>query len=279
MCTIVKEKRWNKLKKICAGIVTFNPDVELLKSNINSIKDQVCEIIIVDNGSKNINQFAETNIKMIRNAENIGIAAALNQICKLAILLGYDWVLTLDQDSISPINLISKLSEYIENNIAIVSPKIVYKNNEVFANDKTGIQEVNWVITSASLTNLKIWEQLGGFDEKLFIDGVDRDYCIRATRQGFKILKCNDISILHELGNLKCIYRLGKIIYVTNHSSFRKYYMARNAIYIDKKLSMCGARIYILKMLLKVVLYENKKVKKIFAILKGIIDAKKMDHS
>ncbi len=267
------------MKKICAGIVTFNPDVELLKNNISSIKDQVCEIIIVDNGSKNINQFAETDIKMIRNTENIGIAAALNQICKLAILLGYDWVLTLDQDSISPINLISKLSEYIENNIAIVSPKIVYKNNEVFANDKTGIQEVNWVITSASLTNLKIWEQLGGFDEKLFIDGVDRDYCIRATRQGFKILKCNDISILHELGNLKCIYRLGKTIYVTNHSSFRKYYMARNAIYIDKKLNMCGARIYILKMLLKVALYENKKVKKIFAILKGIIDAKKMDHS
>ena len=42
--------------RICAGIVLYNPDIERLSDNIDSVISQVEKIYLVDNGSKNINK-------------------------------------------------------------------------------------------------------------------------------------------------------------------------------------------------------------------------------
>lgn len=265
------------MPKICAGIVTYNPEIELLKKNINSIISQVDCLIVVDNGSKNIFEIScllnNRNIFLIDNKDNLGIAKALNQLCDCAFEKNFDWIITLDQDSISPSDLVCNLSKYISDKIAIIAPNIVYKNNESFSDMRNeGVEEAEWVITSASLTNLKIWKSLGGFDEILFIDGVDRDYGIRATKAGYKVIKCYDVKLLHELGSLKCRRRFGRTIYVTNHSALRKYYMVRNAIYLDKKHRESLAQKYIMKNIIKTILYEKDKIEKMDSILKGIKD-------
>ena len=41
---------------IGALIVTFNPDLDVLLRNIQAIRQQVNRVLIVDNGSKNINE-------------------------------------------------------------------------------------------------------------------------------------------------------------------------------------------------------------------------------
>lgn len=160
--------------RICAGIVTYNPDIELLIKNINAISDQVNKVIIVDNGSINWNNWSNRilskNVEIIRNRNNDGIAKALNQICTYAVENDYDYVLTLDQDSIAPLDLVEQLSVHMSKDTAIVAPNIVYRNNENYADNITeGCEEVEWVITSASLTNLSVWKELSGFDERLFI--------------------------------------------------------------------------------------------------------------
>ena len=38
-------------------------------------------------------------------------------------------------------------------------------------------------MTSGNLLNLKIAEKIGDFEEKLFIDEVDHDYCYRIRRK------------------------------------------------------------------------------------------------
>ena len=38
---------------ICAGIVTYNPNITILKKCIESVEGQVDKIVIVDNDSKN----------------------------------------------------------------------------------------------------------------------------------------------------------------------------------------------------------------------------------
>ena len=93
--------------KVVAGIVTFNPEINCLDNNISSIYNQVDEIYIVDNGSDNweeikklINNYKKIMIK--RLYINQGIAKALNELCSMAIVNGYDWILTLDQDTICP---------------------------------------------------------------------------------------------------------------------------------------------------------------------------------
>ena len=44
----------------CAGIVTYNPDITRLVENINAIYNQVDNVIIVDNNSKNIAEIEQT---------------------------------------------------------------------------------------------------------------------------------------------------------------------------------------------------------------------------
>ena len=271
------------MEKICAGMVTFNPDKEILISNIASIIDKVDAVIVHDNGSTNIKMIDElckqNEVILLKNSKNQGIARALNQLCQYAIDNDFSWIITLDQDSITEDNLIKELTRYVSNDVAILAPNVIYRHNEKFADEiKKGIREEQWVITSASLTNLNVWRKIGGFDENLFIDGVDRDFCIRANQAGYKVLKDYNVSIWHDLGNLKCRKMFGRTIYVTNHSPKRKYYMVRNAIYLDKKLELNTSKLYIIKILIKTLLYEDDRIKKIKDIKKGISDGKKMVH-
>ena len=99
---------------ILAGITLFNPDVARLEENISSIYGQVDRVICVDNGSDNIKSIEDCvlknwkNITIIKNGKNEGIAKALNQMFEFAIEQQYEYVLTLDQDSVCPDNIIEE---------------------------------------------------------------------------------------------------------------------------------------------------------------------------
>ena len=102
----------------CAGIVTYNPDITRLVENINAIYNQVDNVIIVDNNSKNIAEIEQIvlnylHICLIKSKCNEGIATALNKMMKKAKELHYTWCLTLDQDSIVPENIIEDFSKYV----------------------------------------------------------------------------------------------------------------------------------------------------------------------
>lgn len=267
--------------EVCAGIVTYNPDIELLRENIDSIINQTKQIVIYDNGSANLKLIEQLVLNyddgtLLKGKENKGIAYALNRLCEWSIENGYDWILTLDQDSISPRNLIETLTRYADKDVAVVSPNIVYKNNESFAIKKEiRYEEVEWTITSASLTNLKVWKELDGFDEWLFIDGVDYDFGVRANAEGYKVIRCFDAELLHELGNLKCKKIFGKTIYVTNHFAWRKYYMARNNVYLNHKLHKGNPGKTISKYIIKTFVFEDNKMEKVASIIRGVSDGLK----
>ena len=103
-------------QNLFAGIVTFNPDIELLRKNIEAICAQVDLVIIVDNGSRNLEDIRPLadahHCKLIPNAQNEGIATALNQIALAGKGDGYSWMLTLDQDSECPPDFCSTLSQF-----------------------------------------------------------------------------------------------------------------------------------------------------------------------
>jgi len=272
-------------KKFCAGIVTYNPDLEKLDTNIAEIIDQVEEVLICDNGSNNLSDIKKLmkgypKGQLLTFSENKGIAAALNCLAREAFAKGYGWILTLDQDSVCPSNLINTFEQYTDDNIATLSPKIVYRNNEQYNTlPNSNLEEVQWAITSASFTNLKVWEKIDGFDEKLFIDKVDYDFCIRARREGYKILKINNIKLIHELGNLKCRKVFKRTIYVTNHSAKRRYYMIRNVFYLSGKLNVGHPWEHTIKNVVKIIFFEDNKMEKVKEIKKGIIDGHKMKRN
>ena len=273
-------------QRICAGIVTFNPDIELQKKNIEAIAPQLEKVYVCDNNSENILEISKLievyrhKAILIKLPENRGIAYALNTLCEKALTEGYDLILTLDQDTLTPLRLISVLSCYAKNNVAIVSPNIIYKNNERFSIVRTTeYDEVESTITSASLTNLKVWQQIGGFDNELFIDYVDYDFCYRAGNAGYKIIRVNKISILHELGKMKCMKIFGIVVHATNHPANRYYFMTRNMLIVKEKDKKGKPNTEITKLVLKIIFFEHGKAAKLHAVWKGLIHFRKWHKS
>ena len=267
---------------VVAGIVSYNPDEEKLIKNINAVNYQVDKVVIFDNGSeRNLDLKSKLlstfpNITVLTSNENKGIAYALNRIFDYAKSLSAEYVLTLDQDSVCENNLVKNLKTHFNNVTAICAPAITYRGNKRYSEHGSGVKDVEWVITSASLTSVKAWQSVHGFDETMFIDGVDKEFCFRLRKKGYNILKNYDVHLMHELGSLKCIKLFNRTIYVTHHNPIRNYYMVRNAIYFDRKHYQHSSRAYIAKLLIKTIAFEDKKTKRLLFIGKGIRDGRKM---
>lgn len=265
---------------ILAGIVLYNPNIKRLKENLFAIKNQVNEVIFIDNASANIDEIeGNVNFKdilIIKNSKNQGIAYALNQIMTYAKENKYEWVLTLDQDSVVADNLISEYSKYTnDKQIGIINPKIIDRNFTKSESDidQNKISYPTLAITSGCLTRRSAWEIVGGFDEWLFIDSVDFDFCYRLTKYNYKILSTPFTNILHEVGHSRLVKFLGKEEMVYNHSAFRYYYIFRNKIVIGYRYNRLKRNIlWLIKKLLLIIIYENNRYSKIKAIINGTLD-------
>lgn len=260
------------MKKIIGGIILYNPDIIRLSENISAIIDQIDYLLLIDNNSNNIvdimNEYKfDPKIKIISNKENFGVAYALNQVIDYSKKNDYHWALTLDQDSVCPKNLINIYRQYTNIvNIGIICPNIIDRNeiNRTPVNKKKAA-EVKWCITSASLVNINAWHNVGGFDERLFIDLVDYDFCHRLRENGYKIMMTNETSLLHQLGDLRIYNFFGLKIRVANHSPFRKFFIIRNTIYLYKKKEFKKRNLIfrIINNYFKVIFFEKNKCSKI----------------
>lgn len=167
--------------KVLAGIVLYNPDSERLRENITAVHPQVDCVLLIDNGSDNKSYTEITknhnDLVIIQNKKNQGIAYALNQICGYAYTHGYNWVLTLDQDSVATPGMVDTYKSIVDDTIGILGCWIHDRGYQI--DESWGIEhgtfETDWVITSAAFTNVKAWKDCGGFDNGMFIDYVDWD--------------------------------------------------------------------------------------------------------
>lgn len=281
----------NKKNTICAGIVSFNPELQRLQENVDAIKrNGITHIIIVDNGSENYaeicEQFKSQGILFIQNQENKGIAYALNQIFDAAMrCFDSEWVLTMDQDSVVNNSIIDSYLPYLDRpGIASLSSLYRERSNgkicgigNVHSSDET--VQIDSCITSGNLVNVKAWCEIGGFDNRLFIDMVDHEFCYRLRMRGYIILRINKPLMLHELGHQAPIKWLGKTCYIDNYSALRNYYFSRNFRYVMKNYSQYTGNIrktHLLRRFIKILLYENNKNEKLNSIMKGIWDSRKL---
>ncbi|MBQ9200076.1 MAG: glycosyltransferase family 2 protein [Lachnospiraceae bacterium] len=271
--------------KFLAVIITYNPDVERLTENIKAISQQTDKVLLVDNGSEDKLFLSKLsfiyNTAVISNEKNKGIAYALNQGMKYAYQNGYEWAITLDEDSVCPDGIIAGAKKLIENtlDVAMIVPLIKETSSGELCELGTKVndepyQEVKKCITSAAVTNVKIWKKLRGFDNKMFIDYVDYDYALRCVINNYKIIRMNDVILDHRIG--RSVYRkfLWTKIRVANHPAYRKYYIARNiVIYIRryaKNINVMAELLRLFKVFLLTVLYEDNKKEKLKAYFKGI---------
>ncbi len=274
-----------EMPKIACGIVIYNPNNERLEQNLSAIVSQVDHIILIDNSDNytlSPRWLNNSKVEYINNGCNKGIANALNQIVRISSTEGYEWVLTLDQDSICPRDMVLSYLRYIKTpRLAMIAPLIKDRNSmEQPYRIADLYYDVDRCITSGTLTNTEAVLKVGGFDSRLFIDYVDFELCARLIDAGYRIIQdCNTI-LLHQYGNIKEFRLIGFTIRTTNHNPKRKYYQVRNRIYCSRKyshfFSCWRTTAFIFAEWIKVLCFESEKMQKVVAIHKGIIDGLRM---
>jgi rhamnosyltransferase len=274
---------------VCAVIVTFCPGQQVL-SNLRKVLPQVQDLVLVDNGSSMelLEPFhgakTELGFTMLENGENLGIATALNLGVEWAKAQKYRWVILFDQDSTVTDGFVEAMLREYENYggdqpVAIVTPRRMERDSGVwkyppFARD--GSPEV--AITSGSLMPMDIFDRCGLFEDDLFIDSVDEEYCLRARSLGYTLAFCRRAVLLHSLGSSKVHSVLRHRFEATHHSAGRRYYMSRNRViilrrYWGKHRKWCFETVKIfVRHTIHILLVEDNRFGKIRNIFRGVFD-------
>jgi rhamnosyltransferase len=238
-------------KSVCAIIVTYRIGKDLLRC-FNSIKNQVGEVIIVDNGADSetvsvLNDLEKTHekVKCFYNGDNLGLAAALNIGVRYALERGYDRILTLDHDSEATPQMVEKLfttystlaKQGIKNvGIIAANPFDInvgkYIANENSVNGDCEVREVCHAITSGSLIDSRVFNCVGFFNESLFIYYVDDDFCFRCQNNKWRIYTCRSAVLLHQEGAKQVKKLLWRKYTYDNYDTYAIYYIMRNTIHM-----------------------------------------------
>lgn len=273
--------------KLAAVVTVYHPDEKVL-GNIQTYAAAVESVFVMDNTEHENTAFAWqvseiTNVRYHKFEENMGIALRLNQACEMAQKIGCDWILTMDQDSSFSEN------EFIRYKALATSYFAKNANTGIFAVNfqpeitpkVAGPQKILSTITSGSIVNLKAHEKIGGYDEKLFIDLVDAEFCYRLNSYGYDAIMFADIVLNHMLGQFVAGRSL-KNLKISNrriHSPIRIYYITRNSLWLLKNGNLSPRAKQEIKTCLSLLknnfLYHPQKGKVYGFFLQGVMDAYK----
>lgn len=255
--------------KIAAVVVVYNPEKDRLINNIKAFVESVDVIIIWQNSAENFESLKkwENKIIFMGNCKNQYIAHPLNCVLKWCKSNGYDYLLTMDQDSIwhDCSSFITKVKEMYENDVAIYAPNV----NEQFKSDKESLI-VESVITSGSLCNVDIACKLGGFREDYQIYWVDGEFCFWARKNGYTIKVLPQFHLSQRFGEQsKTILGYS----ASNYSPIVYYFLFRNMLWMKREYhenpSLKCVLYTSLYNIRGIVLGENKKVRKLYMIGKA----------
>ena len=272
--------------RILCCIVVYNPNMVTLLENIRSLINDVSRVLIWQNSELKRDEintikscFGNDKLIIVGNGTNNGIPKALNYAISQMRELACDYLLTMDQDSIW-VNF-HQFKLYVES-----CPKHLIYGPEIIANtdlqryssrvEQLSIVENGYVITSGMLCHEKVFSRVGLFNEELFIDAVDEEYCYRARQKGIKSVQIQGAYLRQQFGESKVVSFAGKKTIVSNYSAFRYYYIVRNHIYLLRtKLPSKAERKsiiinYVRAPIFKCILFESGKIKKLWAISRGI---------
>lgn len=239
-----------KVSKIFSLTILYNPTDGVIE-NVKTYLPFVDKLILFDNSPvNNYDMFAdlikEDYVEYLWNGgENKGIGLPINEVVRFLPADKSSWLITFDQDSQILPETIIKMREYVESGaydetVGVVAPLARNLLKNIFSDESfkklpylTYKQEV---MQSGAMHRLDILHAVGGYDNELFIDQVDLEYCARCRSYGYRVVQLNRAFMIHQTEDeLNEINLGGKRIVVGKYSPLRFYYQFRNQLYLARK--------------------------------------------
>lgn len=277
----LNESESNKVKgTVLAVIIVYQPDRELLQRNINAFLDHVDKLIIWNNSPGSFGHLYdgkdENKILYEGIDENVGISKALNYAWKYASSNGYEYMLTMDQDSVWYDFYSFKISVMNKNveELCICGPCAYTNISE--RSSKSGFELFRWQITSGMLVKTELLDRIGGYNESFFVDCVDIELCLRAKSYGFDSYYCYDGFLLQRYGKPCKTVFLGKLRNYIYYSPFRVRGIIGGHVLLYRKYKHPDLPEEIkrfTKEAIKSIVYSRKQpVRLTFALIQGFFD-------
>ena len=252
-----------------------------LNSLMENIKDIPYEVIVADDNStdetKNIENYLK-NIKIIRNKKNLGFLKNCNNASKFA---NGKYILLLNNDTNIQPDYLKYLLELIESDkkIGMVGSKIIYPNgvlqeaggiiwkdgsstscgngDEPEKSQYNYVKEVDYVSGCSIMIKKKLWDDIGGFDERFAPSYYeDSDLAFETRKHGYKVLYQPKSTIVHFenishgnnaphlLANKNAFYKKwNKILEKEHFSKDKDFFLARDRSFNKKTILIIDHRI------------------------------------
>lgn len=256
--------------KIAAVVVAYNPQPEALQRNVKAMLSAVDKVAIWWNSAPQPELFSNNEkVVMMGSGENHYIARPLNEVLQWCLENGYDHLLTMDQDSTW-----DDCAGFVQAALADNDPSVaIYSPNMNNQHDRSeAVRDVETVITSGSLTNVRIAQSIGGWREDYQIYWVDGEFCYRARINGYKVRMLTHHNMVHELGHqTRTLFGF----YASNYSPIVYYFLIRNMLWMhreygNKAVSMKCILYTLLFTTRGIILGEKQKCRKLSKICRAL---------
>ena len=176
---------------IAGVVILYNPEPLVTIENIRTYIGGVKKLYIYDN-SENQQPELKSLLEELGNKVsyyffgiNQGISKRLNEAANEAIKDGYDYLLTMDQDSSFTEGDFDRYLYLIHSNKLEGVAQFGVNCQPEFTKPNDNPGKAISLITSGTVLNLMHINDIGLFNENLFIDFVDTEFSYRVTNKGY----------------------------------------------------------------------------------------------
>lgn len=229
---------------VTAIVSLYNPNEKVI-DNVCTVASQVDRVILCDNSKESKRELFSCikNVQYIGFGANLGLSKAFNIVLKDK---KYNWkqediIVFFDQDSSVSDNYIEQIvDEFVElrhlgYKIGCLGPVFYNSSNGTLEKPKIKslmkekTYKVKNIITSSLVTQYKVLNEVNFWNENIFLDFVDWDFCWRIQKAGYGCFITERVILQHSVGSGE--KKIGPIK-LRIGAPFRVYYQTRDALYL-----------------------------------------------
>lgn len=272
--------------KIVALVTVYYPN-DAVAVNVDKINKQVSKVIILDNTPfvNNSEKFNGPNITYISNSSNLGLSKAFNIGLKSQEFTSDDYIIFFDQDSLVPSGHVETLlRDFVlvsrKYKIGCIGPLFYDNNSKVQISNNDSIElsanifSVKTIITSSLLIKYSVLEDVGFWNESIFLDYADWDLCWKIIENGYRVCLSSNTVLSHNLGDSSDGI---SISWLPRYNEVRGYYKIRDALkmirysYVPLKYKIKFIYLFSFEPLIYLILFPNR-LKRLINVFKGLRD-------